>query len=157
MLVFEDRRGRVRRLADGAVGCELRSVGFDPAQPYAVSYDAQAAVLTRVQGADQVALQLLKSVGGVPYLTVFGDEAGQVTLSGVAFRCACDAGVADGPSAMRAWYAKHKASARAAPLRLLVGDAALDGYLTRFTWDTQDPAQDDVQGWSATLLTPPEG
>lgn len=155
MIVFQSSKGRVIKLADAAAAGRIQLLGkVDPG----ISYDAQAAIITRLTVSQQVNLQFLHTIGNSIYIYTFGDRIGQMGLSGLAFTDICgdgEAAASPGLELMYKWFKDNRASARQKPARITVGKTPLEGFVTGFNADVVDPASMLVQ-WGITMATLPE-
>lgn len=153
-IFFEGNRGRVVRLDDPAAQATL---GFVKVADAPIRYASQLAIITRLTISQQANVQFLHTLGQAIYIYVFGDRIGQVGLSGLAFNQSCD--VADGGGLgierMLAWYATYRVSRRGAPVRVMVGNTPIEGFVTGATHDTVDAETGLVQ-WGITLMALPE-
>lgn len=168
MIIFESNPGKVVRLLDPAVQCAARTINFAANNPDRIRYELQRSIITRVTLSAQVNAQFLHTLGGEVYIYVFGNRIGQISLSGLAFGCPCDPGALvgfvddafvflgdSGAELMYLWYKDNRASARQGPLRLLIGNTPIDGFVISFTEDVVDAASSLVQ-WNVTMVLLPE-
>lgn len=151
MLVFQGTKGRVVKLEDPAAMCQVQLIGkIEPE----ITYEAQSAIVTRLTVAQQVNLQFLHTIGGRIYIYTFGDRIGQMTLSGLAFSCACDH-ESPGAELMYSWFKDNRASSRQAPVQITIGQTPIEGFVVGFSADVVDPGTGLVQ-WGVTMATLPE-
>lgn len=156
MIVFEGPLGRVTAVDDPGVQARVRLLGLPDAP---VSYEAQRSIITQVTLAQKANVQFMHSMGAHVYVYVFGDRIGQVGLAGLAFADAClpdgsPAAARHGAELMLRWYRENRVSTRRAPVQVMIGDTAVDGFLTDFTTAVADPGNLLVQ-WNATLMSLP--
>ncbi len=158
-ILFEGNAGRVIRLDDPAVTCRaaLLDVGGKNDPDAQITYDEQASIITRMTVSERVNAQFLHTFGRHVYIYVFGDRIGEITLSGLAFACPCDASGGPDPGAQRMleWYRLNKASRRQQPVSVSIGSSAIAGFVMGFTEDVADPASMLIQ-WGVNLVTLPE-
>lgn len=156
-LVFQTRPGQVVKLDDPALACNTSFLSVGSARDgSAISFDTQTSIVTRFTVSQQVNLQFLHSLGSLIHIYVFGDRMGSVNLSGLSFACACpDDGESMGAEQMLLWYKSNRASKKADPCRVTVGQTVIEGFVTGFTEDVVDPALRIVQ-WGVTMASLPE-
>ncbi len=156
MLVFQSARGRVVKLLDPAAMCKIQLIGTITPP---ISFETQFSIVTRMTLSQQVNLQFLHTIGSGIYVYTFGDRMGQMSLSGLAFSCACpptDSTLSSpGVELIYNWFKDNRASKKQAPIRTTIGKTPIEGFVTAFTSDVVDPASGLVQ-WGITMATLPE-
>jgi len=158
-IVFSARPGQVVRLDEPGVACTTDFLSLDPD----VGVESERSIVTRLTVDHAVNAQFLHTLGSLVYVYVFGDRMGTVTLSGLAFPCACpqdgdgqDGGPGgSGAERMLLWYKRHRASRRSEPVRVTLGRTVLEGFVTGFNEDVVEPSLRLVQ-WGLTLAALPE-
>lgn len=158
-VLFQTQPGRVVRLDDAAAQCraELLKVGEDEDTDGQIDFTEQASIVTRMTISEQVNVQFLHTLGAQIFIYVFGDRIGQISLSGLSFACGCDdlASLNHGAELMYDWYKTNRTSKRELPLRLMLGDTPIEGFVTGFTEDVVDASTKLVQ-WGVTMMTLPD-
>jgi hypothetical protein len=150
-IVFATRPGQVVQLDDPALSCNTNFLSVSPD----VSFEAERSIVTRLTVNQQVNVQFLHTLGSLIYVYVFGDRMGQVSLSGLSFACDCPDGTELGAEKMLLWYKRNRASKKADPVRVTIGQTVIEGFVTSFTEDVVDPAIKLVQ-WGVNLASLPE-
>lgn len=158
-VLFQTKPGAVVRLEDPALQCEVRFYSLDPT----IDFHSEKSIVTRLTVNQQVNLQFLHTLGSQIFIYVFGDRIGQVGLSGLSFACICETDSVSralgnnihGAEQMFNWYRKHKASKRRQPVRVMIGNTPIEGFVTAFSEDVVDPSLSLVQ-WGVQLMTLPE-
>jgi hypothetical protein len=154
-ILFESNVGSVVELVGPGQQCSTQLLGLDPN----ISFAAQRSIVTRVTVSQQVNVQFLHTLGALVYIYVFGDRIGQITLSGLSFSGGCnpddkDGGVTPGVELMLNWYDQNRAANTAAPVRVMLGNYAINGFVVAATMDVVDPSTSLVQ-WGLTLTALP--
>lgn len=150
-ILFESNRGRVVQLDDPAASGRMNFLKVTPK----ISYSSHFSIITRMTLSSQVNVQFLHTIGSHIYIYVFGDRIGQMTLSGLAFSDACDAGGRYGPEEILKWYRENKASRRQSPVQIMIGNTPVECFITNFNQDVVDPSTNLVQ-WTIAAATLPE-
>lgn len=152
-IIFEGNRGRVVRLDDPAAQASIGCVQVADAP---IRYDAHWSIITRLTLSHQVNAQFLHTLGSAVYIYVFGDRIGQVGLSGLSFNAAC--GGADarlGVERMLDWYKDNRVSIRGSPVRVMIGNTPIEGFVMSSSVDIVDAETGLVQ-WGVNMQTLPE-
>ncbi len=152
MIIFEGNRGRVIRMDDAAAQA---TVGFVRVQDAPITFEQQRSIITRVTVNQQVNAQFLHTLGAHVYIYVFGDRIGQMGLSGLSFNNSCEFPGSMGVEEIMQWYKDNRVSQRAAPVRVMIGRTAIEGFVMSATEDIIDPETGLVQ-WGVNLTTLPE-
>lgn len=150
-IIFAGQPGRVVQLDDPAMACATNFLSLDPG----IDFSTERSIVTRLVVSQQVNIQFLHTLGALVHVYVFGDRMGQVSLSGLSFPCACPEDGMLGSERMLMWYKQHRASKRASPVRVTMGQTVIEGFVTRFTEDVVDPSIKLVQ-WGVDLASLPE-
>src|ERR1041384_2392506 len=85
-VIFEGGVGQVIRIEDPAVQADIRLVNL-PNTP--ITLNNQRAIITRMMLKHTVNVQVLRPLGAVVYIYVFGDRIGSLGLSGLCFAGDC--------------------------------------------------------------------
>lgn len=161
---FANSPGQVAVLLDRSTDASIAILNM-PDTP--VSASSTRAIVTSVQLNQEVNLQFLHTLGRQVFVYVFGDRVGEMSLGGVCFERICDFGSESalslegksprgqhGGEDMLLWYSRNKASARASPVRVMLGNTPIEGYIRSFTFSAAD-AETRLMQWSAKLATLP--
>lgn len=156
MIIFEGRPGGVIALTDAGVmgSARIANLDGDPA----ISFELDRSIITRMTLSQEANVQFLHTLGTHIYLYVFGDRIGAVNLSGLSFSGDCDVpGLQQehGGERMLAWYKEHRVSRRRQPVRVMVGNTPIEGFVTGFQEDVVDPMTNLIQ-WAVTLRSLPD-
>jgi hypothetical protein len=151
-ILFQSAPGSVVQLDETGVQCTTQLLGLPDAN---ITFEAQRSIITRVVVSQQVNVQFLHTLGALVYIYVFGDRMGQVTLSGLSFACTCPDDTLLGAEQMLLWYRTNRASNRAFPIRVLIGNYVIEGFVTGVTEDVVDPTTSLVQ-WGVTINALPD-
>jgi hypothetical protein len=155
-VIFEANRGRVVRVDDPAAQA---SVGFVQVADAPIRYDTHWAIITRLTLSHQTNVQFLHTLGSAIYIYVFGDRIGQLSLSGLAFNQSCDGDEDDdgglGVERMMEWYKDNRISKKGAPVRVMIGNTPVEGFVVSSNEDTVDAETGMVQ-WNVSMQTLPE-
>ncbi len=149
---FEGNRGRVVRMNDPAAQA---SVGYIQVADSPIMYDTHWSIITRLTLSHQANVQFLHTLGSAIYIYVFGDRIGQMGLSGLSFNSACESGERLGIEQMMDWYRENRVSQKGAPVRVMIGNTAIEGFVVGSSEDTVDAETGLVQ-WGVNLQTLPE-
>lgn len=162
-VLFQSKVGQVVQLDDPAAQCTVSRpvLSFDnTVQP--ITWNTYRAIITRVTLSQQVNLQFLHALGSMVFVYVFGDRMGSVVLSGLSFfLCECDP-VCGNPQPLidqpdiYSWYKLNRASARQTPVKIGIGNAVLEGFVTSFNEDVVDPSINILQ-WTVQMMALPGG
>ncbi len=153
-VLFQSKAGQVVQLDDPSAQCTTSRplLGLSPG----IDWNNYRAIVTRVTLSQQVNVQFLHTMGSMVYVYVFGDRMGSVSLSGLSFfLCECPGGVDSGRADVYAWYKLNRASRRPSPVKVSIGEAVIEGFVTGFTEDVVDPALNMVQ-WGVTMTALPD-
>lgn len=122
-----------------------------------ITFNSQRSIITAVGLSDSVNLQMTKAIANEVYVYVFGDNPGELILSGISFAEDCESGGQSrhGVENIMRWYANNKISASGRPVRVMIGDFAFDGLSVKRSIDISDSTTRLVR-WSLPLLTLPE-
>lgn len=155
-IFFEKKLGVVVRFDDPAVQGSLRLVELDDAP---IDFNIERSIITRVVVSERVNAQFLHTIGADIYVYVFGDRIGNVVISGLAFASSCHGGEgADdrhGAERILKWYRKHRLSRRKEPIRILIGNTPIEGFMMEFNEDVADSSTTMMQ-WTVVLQALPE-
>lgn len=151
-IIFEGNRGRVVRLDDPAAQA---SVGFVRVADAPIDYSATWSIITRLTVSHQANVQFLHTLGSAIYIYVFGDRIGQMSLSGLSFNSVCEGAEELGVEAMMGWYRDNRVSKRGAPVRVMIGNTAVEGFVVSSSEDTVDAETGLVQ-WGVNMMALPE-
>ena len=152
-IIFEGNRGRVVRLDDPAAQA---TVGFVQVADAPIKYTTHWSIITRLTLNHQTNVQFLHTLGAAIYIYVFGDRIGQLGLSGLAFNSACEGTDKKlGIERMMSWYKDNRISERGSPVRVMVGNTPIEGFVVSSSEDTVDAETGLVQ-WGVNLSTLPE-
>jgi hypothetical protein len=156
-VIFQSKVGQVVQLNDPVAQCTTSRplMAVDPT----LDWNSYRGIITRITLSQQVNIQFLHTLGSMVYVYVFGDRMGSVTLSGLSFfLCSCDAdgtaAASDYQNDVYAWYKTNRASVRSSPIKVSIGEAVVQGFVTGFTEDVVDPALNLVQ-WGVNMTALP--
>lgn len=155
MIVFQGAPGSVVALRDGGVQGDARVISL--LQADRLHFGVTRSIITRLTVTQEANLQFLHTLGSHVYIYVFGDRMGTVGLSGFTFNRSCDQPgqqLDTGPARMLAWYEQNRTSRRRSPLRFMVGNRPIEGFVVGLNIDVVDPASLLVQ-WSVTMRSLP--
>lgn len=155
MIIFQGALGRVIRLNDPATFSTTSLLRLDNTP---IDFSIQKSFITRVTVSQKVNVQFAHAVGAQIYVYVFGDRMGAIGLSGLSFAESCDfSSRRHGAEEMLIWYKRFRLSRNPFPVRIMIGEIPIEGFMTDFQQDIVDPGAAIVQ-WSASLqaLTDPE-
>lgn len=153
-VLFASKVGQVVQLDDPAAQCTTSRplMSVEPS----IDWNQFRAVITRVTLSQQVNIQFLHTMGSMVYVYVFGDRMGTISLSGLSFfLCECDGGQPAAQQDVYAWYKQNRASKRREPVKVTIGSAVIDGFVTGFTEDVVDPSLSIVQ-WGVNMQALPD-
>ncbi len=156
MIVFEGRPGSVVALVDAGVQGDAFVANLDG--DAAIRFDRERSIITRMTISQEANVQFLHTLGTHIYIYVFGDRIGSIGLSGLSFSGDCDIpglNQSHGGELMLAWYKQFRVSRRRSPVRVMVGNTPIDGFVTGFNEDIVDPMTNLIQ-WSVTLRSLPD-
>jgi hypothetical protein len=157
-LVFQTKPGQVVQLEEPAMSCDVGLYAINSSGA-GINYTSQKSIVTRLTISQRANVQFLHGLGSLIYVYVFGDRMGTISLSGLAFLCACpgqgQGSAGHGANNMITWYRDHRVSRRKSPLRFTIGSAVIEGFVTGFTEDIVDPSTNLVQ-WGVELASLPE-
>lgn len=153
MIIFQGNRGRVVQLSDPAAQA---SVGFVRVANAPISYLQQRSIITRLTLNHQANVQFLHTLGAHIYIYVFGDRIGQLGLSGLSFNSPCEVTESGlGVERMLQWYKDNRVSQRGAPVRVMIGQVPIEGFVVSSSEDAIDPETGLVQ-WGVNMQVLPE-
>lgn len=156
MIIFEGRPGGVIALVDAGVQGNARLVNLDG--DAAIGFDADRSIITQLSLSQEANVQFLHTLGSHIYIYAFGDRIGSVGLGGISFSGDCDVpGLeqAHGGELMLAWYRRHRVSRRRSPVRVMVGNTPIEGFVVGFREEVVDPTTNLVQ-WGVTMRSLPD-
>jgi len=156
MILFDGPIGRVVRLEEpGLQG----SVGITQIDDAPIDFLSRKSIITRISVAQQVNAQFLHTFGNDVYIYVFGDRMGSIGLSGISFANDCVqqdiARFKHGSEQILDWYRANRLSERGDPVRVMLGNTAIEGFVTNLTLDVVDPITHLMQ-WGLTLMAFPD-
>jgi hypothetical protein len=149
-LLLQTRPGTVVRMDDPALHCR---VSFFRVETPQLLFDEQRSIVTRMALAEQTNLQFLQTLSRQIFVYNFGDQVGELTLSGLSFPCDCT-GEVNGAERMLNYYRRNRASRRRMPCRVLLGNTPIEGLMVRYSNDVVDASLNLMQ-WNLTLKTFP--
>jgi hypothetical protein len=156
MILFSGAPGQVAFLPGNDVAQGgVRLVGLPDKK---ITFDSQRSIITAVGFKQSVNYQLRLALQSEVFIYVFGDLPGELVLSGLSFAEDCQTQSTQskhGVEKMLRWYADNKISSGGKPVRVTIGDVALDGIVVSQTIEVNDPVTRLVQ-WSMPLVTLPE-
>jgi hypothetical protein len=159
-VLFQSKPGSVVQLSEPVAQCTASGfnlLGLPAGQ--SIDFNSFRAIITRVTLSQQVNVQFLHTLGAMVYVYVFGDKIGSVSLSGLSFfGCPCPSpspSPAAGNNDIYAWYKTNRASKNPKPLRVTIGTAVIEGFVTTFSEDVVDPTVNLVQ-WGVSMVCLPE-
>jgi len=153
MIVFDGQPGRVLRMDSPGVQATTKLIELVDAP---ISFSVQRSIVTRLTVSQQTNVQFLHTLGSLIYIYSFGDRMGTIGLSGLAFPVGCENDDGEpGIEKMLKWYRANKASSREKPVRIMIGNTPLDGFVTESNFDVVDPTTNLVQ-WSISIRSLPE-
>ena len=126
------RRGEVAVMPTDSTLARIKVRGFNPVN----------AIIESIGIGLAVNVQFMKSLDEAVYVYSFGDEMGNVKVSGKAFAKSCEARSAgDGLSSIFDYYQRHRASKRKAPVHIALPDSAItmQGFLIGSHMALTDP------------------
>ena len=125
------RRGLVATLpgCSGAPGRIRLSPNFDPL----------AALIDAPSVSQQVNVQFQPSLGGPVYVYVFGDQMGNISISGTVFAGLCGNASNSGLREIVEYYNSNRASQRSEVVTVTYGSDSFEGFLTKLMLRPQDP------------------
>ena len=97
------------------------------------------ALITGVTYSQRTNTQFQQSLDNVIYVYSFGDQMGDLTLTGLAFARACD-GRDNGVSNVQKFYREHRVSQRVSNLEVVFANEVIRGYLVGLSMNTVDPS-----------------
>lgn len=156
MIVFEGQAGRVVALTD--VGVQGQVFGVNLHGDPAIRFNLDRSIITRMTLSQEANVQFLHTLGTHVYIYVFGDRIGSVGLSGLSFAADCsilDPDQTHGGELMLTWYKKFRVSRRRSPVRVMVGNTPIDGFVTGFNEEIVDATTNLVQ-WSVLIRSLPD-
>lgn len=141
-----------RLLVSGGTG-HPRSINIDESLSFAYinfrtftdEFDGSSnfALLQSLDLSQRTNQQFSLSLRQTIYLYVFGNQMGEVNITGSLFASSCDS--SDGFTKIMAFYTKYRLSSNTEPVDIEVGGTTFEGYLTGLKIHPTDPN---------TLLTP---
>ena len=147
--VFNSRTGFVAVIPGQAViPGRVKLSGFDP----------QAALIAGVDYNQRTNQQFQYALDSSVFIYVFGDEMGNVLVSGMAFPQLCD-GSSNGLSEVLKFYAENRASKKSELIEVSIGDELISGFLTQLTVKAVGAAWDPIaliQSYTLTINTLPK-
>jgi hypothetical protein len=153
-VLFQSKVGSVVQLDDPVAQCDLSRSVLD-IEPI-IDWNNFRAIVTRVTVSQQVNVQFLHTMGSMVYVYVFGDRIGGVSLSGLSFYlCECPEDEENEQEDIYLWYKTNRVSKRKEPVRVTIGQAVIEGFVTGFTEDVVDPSLSLVQ-WGVNLSALPD-
>lgn len=154
MLVLEGRAGTVVALDDLGVQGSARTVNFDAEAEIGLEFDRS--IITGLALSQEVNVQFLHTLGSYIYIYVFGDRMGSVAVSGMSFAADCDneGNTSHGLELMLKWYRQFRTSRRRSPVRIMIGDTPIDGFVVGFNNQVMDPTTGLVQWTIQTRFLP---
>jgi hypothetical protein len=118
--IFNSRTGYVSVISGQAViPGRIKISGFEPT----------SALIENISYRQQTNQQFQYTLDGAVYIYVFGDEMGEVQISGVIFPLLCS-GQTTGMREVLAFYASRRASKSQDLVEVSIGDEIITGFLT---------------------------
>jgi hypothetical protein len=123
------RRGKVAVME----GCE----GI-PGQILLDGFEPVASIITSPEVLQRVNVQFQTSLKESVYVYVFGDQMGNVVISGIAFAGLCE-GEESGIEDIFKYYRDYRASQRKETVTVTFGKQSISGFLTESRMSSRDP------------------
>jgi hypothetical protein len=102
-------------------------------------FEPLAAIIDAPAISQSVNVQFQPSLGGPVYVYVFGDQMGNVTITGTAFAGLCRDQSQSGIKEVIDYYNEQRASQRTETVTVTFGSESISGFLTRMTLSPRDP------------------
>lgn len=119
-------------------------------------FDPLAALVDAPSVSQSVNVQFQSSLGGPVYVYVFGDNMGNISVSGTAFAGLCDNANTNGIKEVIDYYEDNRASERSEVVTVTYGSKSFDGFLTRLELRPHDPLY-MLTGFTVVINTLPKG
>lgn len=119
-----------------------------------ITFASHRSIITRMTLGHQCNTQFLHTIGNEIYIYVFGDRIGQVTLSGISFAADCNGARTHGFEEVLRWYEQYRVAAQRDPVKVMIGQTGMNGFVVGLNGDVIDPAMRLMQ-WSLTLMVLP--
>lgn len=144
--------GRTIACVDSSALGSVSPVSLDPL----FSFDTLWAIVTNVQGSDEVSLQAQVMAGGDIGIHVTGDKPTPLAITGYAVprNCANIGDTRHGLGRVFEWYQRNKASARKSPIFVTVARRQILAFLIRLDWGLTDPTTQMAQFTFQCLALP---
>ena len=114
--------GRVVQLPDSSLPATITPiVSFGEPNPF--SFADSVSIIDEISIAQQENVQFLYTLGGAVFVYSFGQQIGDLTISGVSFNSRCADGSSHGILRILDWYNENRISQRRAPVRVSIGNA----------------------------------
>ncbi len=155
MILLDSQPGVVVALDDAGIQGSARIANFDAEAEIGLDFDRS--IITGLTVSQEVNVQFLHTLGSYVYIYVFGDRMGAVSISGISFAANCDDDFtqAHGLELMIQWYRQFRASRRQDPIRVMVGNTPIEGFVTGITNQVVDPQTGLVQ-WTINTRSLPD-
>lgn len=113
------------------------------------------ALITGVNYAQRTNAQFQQSLDNVIYVYSFGDQMGDLTLSGLAFSRSCD-GKENGVANVQRFYRDYRVSYNLSAIKVVFADEVIRGYLIGLGMNTVDPSS-GLHNFNLMIKTVPPG
>jgi hypothetical protein len=117
-------------------------------------FEPVACIITSPAITQRVNAQFQTSLKESVYVYVFGDQMGQVTITGIAFAGMCE-GDSSGMKEILDYYRDYRASQRKETVIVTFGKESISGFLTESMMSSRDPS-DLTLNYTFTINTLPK-
>jgi hypothetical protein len=93
------------------------------------NFEPAAALISSIDYEQNTNQQFQTSLDAAVYIYVFGDQMGKVVVEGIAFMSTCE-GSENGLKEILDFYGSNRASRKADPIQVVLGDDSVVGFLT---------------------------
>lgn len=124
-------------------------------------FEPKAALISSIDYNQSTNHQFQTSLDGSVYIYVFGDQMGNVVISGIAFPITCT-GDEEGLLEVLKYYAENRASKQSVTVKVSVGKSeVIEGFLTaisiRGPGTTEEPSKGFLSEYRLMINTLPKG
>ena len=102
-------------------------------------FEPMAAIIDAPSLSQSVNVQFQQSLGGPVYVYVFGDNMGNVTISGTCFAGLCTDEAQNGIKEVIDYYEQSRASQNPDMITVTYGAISVSGFLTKMELNPKDP------------------